>query len=495
MSSNIVFWLVAVALLVATIAAVTWPLLRGRRDSDGSAADSELDSTRHELAQLEARRASGEVSQDEYAQQKQALAVRLLDQIAAPGAATTAAAAAKIEASATTSAATASASKSEIAPKDAVAAIPKAGRNRWLAPAAAAFVIVLCAVFYALLGLPGTARHPSVASSEESQVEGDSAGKGGNVSLSQQQIQRMVDEMTEEVKNNPKDAAAWSMLAHSYDMMRKFDEASKAYAKATQLLDNNAQLWADYADSLAMAQGRTLDGEPMKLINKALALDGNNTKALALAGSNAFDHKDFAGAISYWEKAAKSSTDAQFTQQLQSGITEAKALRQGISPDALAQAAPAAEKSAPAAKSGPAATSSAGSSAAGATTGGSPAGSATEAAGKSTISGRVSLAPALKSQASPDDTVFIFARAPSGPRMPLAMMRRQVRDLPIDFNLDDSQSMMPGLTLSQHKTVIIGARISKRGDAMAQPGDLQGLTSPIAVGSSGIKLEISEVVK
>ena len=79
--------------------------------------------------------------------------------------------------------------------------------------------------------------------------------------------------------------------------------------------------------------------------------------------------------------------------------------------------------------------------------------------------------------------------------MPLAMMRRQVRDLPIDFNLDDSQSMMPGLTLSQQKSVIIGARISKRGDAMAQPGDLQGLTSPIAVGSSGVKLEISEVVK
>src|SRR5882762_5484983 len=93
MSSNIVFWLVAVALLVATIAAVTLPLLRGRRDSGASPADPELDSMRNELAQLEARRASGEVSQDEYTQQKQALAVRLLDQIAAPGAAMTATAA------------------------------------------------------------------------------------------------------------------------------------------------------------------------------------------------------------------------------------------------------------------------------------------------------------------------------------------------------------------------------------------------------------------
>src|SRR5258706_6156371 len=193
MSSNIVFWLVAVALLVATIAAVTLPLLRGRRDSGASPADPELDSMRNELAQLEARRAWGEVSQDEYTQQKQALAVRLLDQIAAPGATMTAAmtaTAAMTEASPAT--ATASAGKPALAQKDAAAVTPKTGRNRWLAPAAAAFVIVLCAVFYAVLGLPGTARHPSVTAGEEAQGNTDGAGKSGNVSLSQEQIQRMV---------------------------------------------------------------------------------------------------------------------------------------------------------------------------------------------------------------------------------------------------------------------------------------------------------------
>jgi len=94
--------------------------------------------------------------------------------------------------------ATASAGKPALAQKDAAAVTPKTGRNRWLAPAAAAFVIVLCAVFYAVLGLPGTARHPSVTAGEEAQGNTDGAGKSGNVSLSQEQIQRMVDEMTEE---------------------------------------------------------------------------------------------------------------------------------------------------------------------------------------------------------------------------------------------------------------------------------------------------------
>lgn len=111
------------------------------------------------------------------------------------------------------------------------------------------------------------------------------------------------------------------------------------------------------------------------------------------------------------------------------------------------------------------------------------------------VSGVVSLAPALAAKADPQDTVFVFARAAEGPRMPLAILRKQVKDLPLTFTLDDSMAMTPAAKLSSAQRVIVGARISKRGDATAQPGDLQGLSAPVAPGASGLKIEIAQVVQ
>jgi cytochrome c-type biogenesis protein CcmH len=107
----------------------------------------------------------------------------------------------------------------------------------------------------------------------------------------------------------------------------------------------------------------------------------------------------------------------------------------------------------------------------------------------------VSLAPALRATAAPDDTVFIFARAAEGSRMPLALLRKQVKDLPLEFKLDDSLAMSPATRLSTAQRVIVGARISKSGQAMPQPGDLEGLTAPVAVGATGLKIEIATPVK
>jgi cytochrome c-type biogenesis protein CcmH len=125
-----------------------------------------------------------------------------------------------------------------------------------------------------------------------------------------------------------------------------------------------------------------------------------------------------------------------------------------------------------------------------------PVGASTEAAvaGTAQVSGTVSLAPALAAQAAPGDTVFIFARAVEGPRMPLAILRKQVKDLPITFTLDDGMAMAPQMKLSNFQRVIVGARISKTGNAMAQPDDMQGLSAPIAVGSTGLKIIIGEKV-
>lgn len=112
-----------------------------------------------------------------------------------------------------------------------------------------------------------------------------------------------------------------------------------------------------------------------------------------------------------------------------------------------------------------------------------------------TVSGTVSLAPALAGQAKADDTVFIFARATEGSRMPLAMLRKQVRDLPVQFVLDDSSTMSATSKLSQAGRVIVAARISKGANAVPSKGDLAGQSAPVTVGSKGVLIEIREVVK
>jgi cytochrome c-type biogenesis protein CcmH len=106
----------------------------------------------------------------------------------------------------------------------------------------------------------------------------------------------------------------------------------------------------------------------------------------------------------------------------------------------------------------------------------------------------VSLSPALANRAGPNDTVFVFARAVQGPRMPLAVTRKQVRDLPATVVLDDSSALSPAMKLSSASEVIVVARVSRSGDASAQPGDLEGETGPVQPLGQAIAVSISRVV-
>jgi cytochrome c-type biogenesis protein CcmH len=100
----------------------------------------------------------------------------------------------------------------------------------------------------------------------------------------------------------------------------------------------------------------------------------------------------------------------------------------------------------------------------------------------------------LAGRAAPTDTVFIFARAASGPPMPLAVLRKQVRDLPLEFTLDDTMAMAPNVKLSDFPAVIIGARVSRSGSATAQSGDLRGQSKPVKVGTTGIAVVIDTAI-
>jgi cytochrome c-type biogenesis protein CcmH len=286
--------------------------------------------------------------------------------------------------------------------------------------------------------------------------------------VSPAQVEEMVKQFAARLENLPPgeavDPKAWEMLARSYAAMQKFPEANKAYKRAVELAPGNAQLLADHADVMAMLQGQSTLGEPAKLIARALQLDPNNLKVLALAGSAAFESRDFPQAIAHWTKARKLAPEgSDFASGLDRSLAEARAAAGG--PAVLAQAAPDAANpvSGPSiAAAGPAAT-----------------------AG---IEGTVSVSPALAGKLGPDDTVFIFARAAQGPRMPLAILKRKASELPITFKLDDSTAMSDEMKLSKFDQVIVGARVSKSGNAMPQAGDLVGQSS--AVKSNGSKLSL-----
>lgn len=267
--------------------------------------------------------------------------------------------------------------------------------------------------------------------------------------VTEQQIEAMVERLAAKLKDNPDDVEGWKMLGRSYGVMGRFPEAVEAYTRAAARAPRDADILVDLADVLAMASGRRLDGDPEKLIERALALDPKNLKGLALAGTAAFNRGDFAGAAARWERMlpllAPDSEDARIVRE---NVEQARAKAGGAKP------------ASPPAK----------------------------------LAGTVSLSPKLKGRAAPDDTVFIFARAAEGPRVPLAVLRKKVRDLPVSFALDDSMAMAPGMNLSAFPRVVVGARISKAGGATPQAGDLQGASAAVANDATGVKVVIDGVV-
>jgi len=289
-------------------------------------------------------------------------------------------------------------------------------------------------------------------------------GMSESDSVSQAQIEAMVAQLAQRLENPPAgqapDPQAWEMLARSYASMQRFAQADKAYLRARELAPGNAQLLADHADVLAVLQGQSAAGEPTRLIERALAIDPVNLKALALAGTAAFERKDAAAAVAYWTRAkALATPNSDFAAGLDRSLEVARAELKGA-PLPQPSAAPA-TASAPSAASA--------------------------------IQGVVTLAPALAAKVAPGDTLFIFARAAEGPRMPLAILKRQASELPLKFTLDDSSAMSKEMTLSRAPQVMVQARISRSGNAMPQPGDLLGQVGPVAPGATGLTITIDSV--
>ena len=389
------FWIFGAALAALALVLLLRPLLRSRKSEKIGRAEANISIYRDHLRELDVDLAEGKLTAADHARSRAELDARLLADVAAPEAQMPAA---------------------------------RPGGRR-LALILIAVVPLFAAALYLAVGNPAALAPGSDPHAFDSQ-----------------QLTALVDRLAARMRENPDDAEGWRLLGRSYAALGRFPESLDAYAKAVERKPRDADLLADMADVLATTRSERLQGEPEKLVMRALEIDPQNLKALALAGTAAFERKDFNSAARYWQRmlplVPPESEDAR---SIQANIAEAQShLKSGTAAAAL--------------------------------------------------KGTVRLAPELRGKASPGDVVFIFARAAKGPPMPLAVKRARVRDLPIEFALDDSMAMAPGMNLSAHGRVIVGARVSKSGDPAPKPGDLQGASAPVANDAQGVNVVIDTVV-
>jgi cytochrome c-type biogenesis protein CcmH len=407
-------WLLGAALAAAVLAWLLRPLLFGRHSAVPSRSDANVSIYRDQMRELEADLAAGTLAREDYERARAELEARLLQDVAQPD------------------------------PHPIPGPAARGGRRAAWALGAAVPVIGLAV--YLAVGSPGAIDLPP----EPPQ---------GQQHASAAQVAAMVERLAARLRENPDDADGWRLLGRSYSVMGRFDDAADAYAKAAARAPRDAALLADFADVLAMARGRSLQGEPEQLALRALEIEPSNLKALALAGTAAFERKDYARAAAHWERmlphVAPDSDDAR---AIQRNVAEARAL----SNQKIERTEKTEKKSSVAVAA---------------------------------LRGTVSLSPKVKDKASPEDTVFVFARAAEGPPMPLAVARLRVRDLPYRFSLDDSMAMTPQLKLSAFPKVVVTARVSKTGNATAQPGDLQGASAPVSNSAAAVAVVIDGFVR
>lgn len=272
-----------------------------------------------------------------------------------------------------------------------------------------------------------------------------------NDSFDQTDLQALAEKVITHIEENPGDTQAWGMLGRTYQAMQKFDEAANAWERAYQIEPDDPAILVDYAEARGLTAGGDLSGEPTTLINRALAINPDHGKGLALGGTAAFAEGRYELAIDRWTRLMKANlTDTQLMETLQAGIAEAK-IRLVQSGDQIES---------------------------------NDANETNTAQTNVIFDGVVRISDELQGALGAQDVVFIFTRSPEGPPMPIAAMRIPVSQLPYTFAFNDSFSLMPSRKLSDFSEFVVGARISKSGDAIKASGDMESSTSLVRQGAT-----------
>lgn len=401
---------------------------------------------RDRLAELELDYAQGAIAAADYAEARDELARQLLDDTVID-----AAASGLGNESATESA----------APVGRKVARPVAKTMRREALLLAILLPLFAAGIYFFIGTPAAL----TASARQTQQEAAAAAALAKVN-------GLIAQLEKKMQDKPDNPEGWVMLARGYKLVGRWDDAARALERVGPSLNQDANLLTELAEVLAQ-KNHSFAGRASELIAQAQKLAPDNDQVLYLAGAAAFDQKNYAAAEKHWQKLLKKmNPQSEEAHLLTAGVAKAREMQGMADGAALAQAdapeqvASAEEKTKTAA-----------------------------AVAKTAVSGRVTLSAALSVQAKPDDTVFIFARAVNGSRMPLAVQRARVADLPLDFHLDDTQAMAPSNKISMAKELRVEVRVSKSGQAMPASGDLTGSSAQVTPGTKGIQVVIDQVVK
>jgi cytochrome c-type biogenesis protein CcmH len=289
----------------------------------------------------------------------------------------------------------------------------------------------------------------------------DVAGPGNHSSMSSNtsvpstakelpSMEEMIVGLKKKTAENPDDPNAWYLLGRLYAATEQFPLSVEAYEKLVVVSDRQATALVVLADSLAMTQGGKLAGRPISLVKEALEKEPAHTTALWMAGQAAADQKQYLEAIDYWQRAAQGlQDDKEMLAELRTMIDEAVVLAKGAGMEVADVSLPSLPEPLPG----------------------------------NSISIEVTIDPSLLQQIGENDVLFIFARAVSGPPMPLAAIKRQARELPVSIVLDDSSLLRPGTSLSQFEQLKLGARVSRSGQPVAQSGDLQSTVQVVDLGS------------
>jgi cytochrome c-type biogenesis protein CcmH len=305
----------------------------------------------------------------------------------------------------------------------------------------------------------------------EKNIQAPSANTGAPPHAS---LPELVAKLVAKLQADPDNSEGWFLLARSYMAMGRYGEAAKAYKQLHKLAGDHPKILVSYADALAMVHNGQLAGKPVELIDKALAIEPNEPQGLWLAGMAAEQQGEYQTALNYWRRLEPMlKGDSKSQQEIRRLIAQAERKAGPISAT-KAEAAKEATEIAAATVTTP--------------------GKAKSPGMAKALRVNVSLEPSLSAQASPDDTLFVFASALEGPPMPLAVVRKQVKDLPLAVTLDDSMAMSPGLKLSNFAQVHVSARISKSGNALPQSGDLYGEMAPVTLDeNTPVKITIAKV--
>lgn len=331
--------------------------------------------------------------------------------------------------------------------------------SRWLNTSLAVLLVPLLAVpailLYTQIG-EYRALDAEFVSNNMPEVQQQTAQNSNAGSEKLPSIEELLPRLEAHLQDNPDDAGGWSLLGTTYLRLRRFTDAENALEKAYELAPENPDVMLQLADAKAMRADGVMAGEPVKLVDLALLKVPDDVRALWLKGmasSQAGDHED---AIGRWRKLQPLvADDAEASARLVSMIEDARSQQASTPQSASAEQA-------------------------------APVGLAVS----------VELDASLREGLSPSTAVYVYAKASSGPPMPLAVVRKTVADLPLEVVLDDSMAMMPQLKLSAFESVTVGARVSHSGDPVSQVGDFfKEIENINSRGDEAVSLKIDQRVE